>query len=56
MYHSYSQNEEHLHFVLFQYMGYLFLHIGLNDVNWLQRILGIFITVVKHLCGPNVSM
>ncbi|XP_069670133.1 BLOC-3 complex member HPS1 [Periplaneta americana] len=39
-----------------QYMGYLFLHIGLNDVNWLQRMLGIFITVVKHLCGPNVSM
>ncbi|KAJ4431514.1 hypothetical protein ANN_20112 [Periplaneta americana] len=39
-----------------QYMGYLFLHIGLNDVNWLQRMLGIFITVVKHLCGPNVSV
>ncbi|PNF40200.1 hypothetical protein B7P43_G08272 [Cryptotermes secundus] len=39
-----------------QYMGYLFVQIGLNDVNWLQRTLGIFITVVKHLCGPNVSI
>ncbi|XP_021934600.1 Hermansky-Pudlak syndrome 1 protein homolog isoform X2 [Zootermopsis nevadensis] len=39
-----------------QYMGCLFVHIGLNNVNWLQRTLGIFITVVKHLCGPNVSI
>jgi len=55
---SYSsvQCKDGINMVFNQYVGYLFLHIGQNDVNWLQRILGIFITIVKHLCGPNVSI
>lgn len=37
-------------------MGYLFIHIGLEEVNWLKRTLGVCISFVKHLCGPDVSL
>lgn len=37
-------------------MGYLFMHIGVEEVNWLKRALGVCILFVKHLCGPDVSL
>ncbi|KAK7792624.1 hypothetical protein R5R35_013454 [Gryllus longicercus] len=55
---SYSsfQCEDGTNMVLDEFMGYLFIHIGVEEVSWLKRMLGICITIVKHLCGPDVSI
>nr|CAD7587257.1 unnamed protein product [Timema genevievae] len=55
---SYSsvQSLDGTNMIFDEYMGYLFVHIGMRDVNWLKRMLGLCITIVKHLCGPDVSM
>ncbi|XP_047112550.1 uncharacterized protein LOC124789278 isoform X2 [Schistocerca piceifrons] len=50
------QCQDGTNMVFDEYMGYLFVHIGLKSVTWLKRMLGICITVVKHLCGPDVSI
>ncbi|XP_049857861.1 Hermansky-Pudlak syndrome 1 protein homolog [Schistocerca gregaria] len=50
------QCQDGTNMVFDEYMGYLFVHIGLKNVTWLKRMLGICITVVKHLCGPDVSI
>nr|CAD7263622.1 unnamed protein product [Timema shepardi] len=55
---SYSsvQSLDGTNMIFDEYMGYLFVHIGMRDVNWLKRMLGLCISIVKHLCGPDVSM
>ncbi|XP_063221204.1 BLOC-3 complex member HPS1 [Bacillus rossius redtenbacheri] len=39
-----------------EYMGYLFVHIGVQEVSWLKWMQGVCITLVKHICGPDVSL
>ena len=55
---SYSsiQCEDNVNLVFNEYMGYLFVHIGTHSVELLHRSLGICITFVKHLCGPNIPI
>uniref|UniRef100_T1HAF4 FUZ/MON1/HPS1 second Longin domain-containing protein n=1 Tax=Rhodnius prolixus TaxID=13249 RepID=T1HAF4_RHOPR len=38
----------------FQYIGFLFVHLGFEDIKWLKRMLGICISVIKHICGPDI--
>ncbi|XP_014255012.1 Hermansky-Pudlak syndrome 1 protein homolog [Cimex lectularius] len=50
------QCEDGLNMVFDEYMGYLFVHFGFEEVQWLKRMLGICISIIQHLCGPDVSM
>ncbi|XP_067012194.1 BLOC-3 complex member HPS1 [Anabrus simplex] len=50
------QCDDGTNMVFDEFMGYLFVHIGMKDVESLKRLLGICITIVKHLCGPDVSI
>ncbi|XP_065169466.1 BLOC-3 complex member HPS1 isoform X2 [Atheta coriaria] len=38
------------------YMGYLFVCIGLEEVSSMKRSLNICVTMVRFICGPNVIM
>lgn len=38
----------------FQYMGYLFVCIGKEDVALMRRFLNVCVTIVRYLCGPDV--
>lgn len=39
-----------------EYMGYNFMYISSEEVELMRRTLGICVTIVRHLCGPDVSM
>ncbi|XP_034233970.1 Hermansky-Pudlak syndrome 1 protein homolog isoform X1 [Thrips palmi] len=54
--YTFIQCQDGTNMVFDEYMGYLFIHIGLEEVNWLKRTLGVCISFVKHLCGPDVSL
>ncbi|XP_026289736.1 BLOC-3 complex member HPS1 [Frankliniella occidentalis] len=54
--YTFIQCQDGTNMVFDEYMGYLFIHIGSEEVNWLKRGLGVCISFVKHLCGPDVSL
>lgn len=50
------QCDDNVNLVFNEYMGYLFVYIGTLPVETLQRSLGVCISLVKHLCGPNIPI
>ncbi|KAK3930600.1 Hermansky-Pudlak syndrome 1 protein-like protein [Frankliniella fusca] len=54
--YTFIQCQDGTNMVFDEYMGYLFIHIGCEEVNRLKRGLGVCISFVKHLCGPDVSL
>lgn len=38
------------------YMNFLFLRIGTEDISYLRRALGVCTSFVTYICGPDVSM
>uniref|UniRef100_A0A1B6C2U9 FUZ/MON1/HPS1 first Longin domain-containing protein n=1 Tax=Clastoptera arizonana TaxID=38151 RepID=A0A1B6C2U9_9HEMI len=49
------QCQDGTNMVFDEYMGYLFVHMGDEDVSWLKRALSVCICFVQHLCGPDVA-
>lgn len=49
------QCQDGLNMVFDEYIGYLFVHLGFEDIKWLKRMLGICMSVIQHLCGPDIS-
>uniref|UniRef100_A0A1Y1JYQ2 Hermansky-Pudlak syndrome 1 protein homolog n=1 Tax=Photinus pyralis TaxID=7054 RepID=A0A1Y1JYQ2_PHOPY len=39
-----------------EFMGYLFVSIGQEDVAAMKRFLSVCVTIVRYLCGPDVVM
>ncbi|KAL7292162.1 hypothetical protein TKK_0014119 [Trichogramma kaykai] len=39
-----------------EYMGYTFVYVSHEDTDLMKRTLGVCIAIVKHLCGPDVSL
>lgn len=50
------QCENDLNIVFEDYLGFLILKIGTQPVDKLIRELGIAISFVKHMCGPDVVL
>ncbi|KAK6624388.1 hypothetical protein RUM44_011247 [Polyplax serrata] len=50
------QCDNSVNLVFNEYMGYLFVYIGALPVEKLNRQLGICISLVKHLCGPDIPL
>lgn len=38
------------------FMGYMFVYIGSGNVTLMKRTLGVCISIVRHLCGPDVAL
>lgn len=38
------------------FMGYTFLYVSTEDVELMKRTLGVCVTIVGHICGPDVAM
>lgn len=39
-----------------EFMGYIFIYVSNEKVDSMQRTLGVCIAIVKHFCGPDVSV
>lgn len=39
-----------------EYMGYLFVSIGIEDVTTMKKFLSVCVTIVRYMCGPNVLL
>ena len=39
-----------------QYMGFLFLRVGTEDISYLKRVVGVCISLVSYICGPDVGL
>lgn len=44
------------HFLLPQFLGYVFLEISTKEIDLIKRELGAFIAFIKYICGPNIFM
>ncbi|XP_065203084.1 uncharacterized protein HPS1 [Planococcus citri] len=44
-----------LNIIFDEFVGYLFVAIGYDSVYWLKRYLGVFLSIVKHVCGLDLS-
>lgn len=50
------QCEDGTNIVFQEFMGFLFMRIGNEEIAYLRRALGITITFVSYLCGPDVAL
>ncbi|KAK4882940.1 hypothetical protein RN001_006259 [Aquatica leii] len=50
------QCENGLNMTFEEYMGYLFVSIGKEDVISMKRFLSVCVTIVRYLCGPDVIL
>ncbi|CAG7718726.1 unnamed protein product [Allacma fusca] len=50
------QCEDGTNIVFQEYMGFLFLRIGTDEIPYLKRALGVCITLVTYICGPDVGL
>ncbi|XP_043664114.1 Hermansky-Pudlak syndrome 1 protein homolog isoform X4 [Vespula pensylvanica] len=39
-----------------EYMGYTFIYVGIEDIELMKRTLGICVSIVRHVCGPDVTI
>lgn len=55
---SYTSLEcaDDMNFVFEEFLGYLLLQIGNESVQTLQRIAGVALTMMKRVCGPDLSL
>lgn len=38
------------------FMGYTFIYVATDDTELMKRTLGVCITIVGHICGPDVAV
>ncbi|BES99488.1 Hermansky-Pudlak Syndrome 1 [Nesidiocoris tenuis] len=50
------QCQDGLNVVFDEYLGYLFVHLGFSEINWLKRVLAVCVSIMQHLCGPDLSV
>ncbi|XP_014599248.1 PREDICTED: Hermansky-Pudlak syndrome 1 protein homolog isoform X1 [Polistes canadensis] len=39
-----------------EYMGYTFIYVGIEDIELMKRTLGVCVSIVRHVCGPDVTI
>ncbi|XP_046749645.1 uncharacterized protein LOC124413238 isoform X3 [Diprion similis] len=50
------QCQDGTNMVFDDFMGYMFVHIASSDVTLMKRTLGVCVSIVRHLCGPDVAL
>lgn len=38
------------------YIGYTFIYIAMKEVELMRRTLGVCVSIVRHVCGPDIAM
>ncbi|XP_066603341.1 BLOC-3 complex member HPS1 isoform X2 [Prorops nasuta] len=38
------------------FMGYTFIYISMEDIEYMKRALGICVSIVRHVCGPDIAL
>jgi len=39
-----------------EYIGYTFVYIDTKEIELMRRTIGICVSIVQHVCGPDVAM
>lgn len=39
-----------------EYMGYTFIYVSTEEIELMKRTLGICVSIIQHICGPDVGM
>ncbi|XP_018394789.1 PREDICTED: Hermansky-Pudlak syndrome 1 protein homolog [Cyphomyrmex costatus] len=39
-----------------EYIGYTFIYIAAKDVELMRRTLGVCVSIVRHVCGPDIAI
>ncbi|KAF3428011.1 hypothetical protein E2986_10451 [Frieseomelitta varia] len=39
-----------------EFMGYTFIYISMDEVELMKRTLGVCVSIVRHVCGPDVAI
>lgn len=39
-----------------EYIGYVFICIATNEVELMRRTLGVCVSIVRYVCGPDIAM
>ncbi|XP_061941342.1 BLOC-3 complex member HPS1 isoform X3 [Apis cerana] len=39
-----------------EFMGYTFIYISMDEVELMKRTLGVYVAIVRHVCGPDVAV
>lgn len=39
-----------------EYIGYTFMYIASKEVELMRRTLGVCVSIVRHVCGPDIAM
>lgn len=39
-----------------EYIGYTFIYIASKEVELMRRTLGVCVSIVRHVCGPDIAM
>ncbi|XP_046623434.1 Hermansky-Pudlak syndrome 1 protein homolog isoform X1 [Neodiprion virginianus] len=50
------QCQDGTNMVFDDFMGYMFVYIASSDVTLMKRTLGVCVSIVRHLCGPDVAL
>ncbi|XP_055316402.1 uncharacterized protein LOC129576033 isoform X2 [Sitodiplosis mosellana] len=50
------QLKDNMNLVFEEFLGFLFVCIGTESVEYQQRYVGICISFIKHLCGPDIYL
>lgn len=38
------------------FMGYTFIYVATDDIELMKRTIGVCISIVGHICGPDVAV
>lgn len=39
-----------------EFMGYTFIYISMDEIELMKRTLGVYVAIVRHVCGPDVAV
>ncbi|XP_076241341.1 Hermansky-Pudlak syndrome 1 protein isoform X1 [Calliopsis andreniformis] len=55
---SYTSMKCHdgINMVFDEFMGYTFIYISMEEIELMKRTLGVCVTIVRHICGPDVGI
>ncbi|KAL6252006.1 hypothetical protein P5V15_014986 [Pogonomyrmex californicus] len=48
--------QDETNIVFDEYIGYTFMYIAMKEVEFMKRTLGVCISIVQHVCGPDVAI
>ncbi|XP_029671131.1 Hermansky-Pudlak syndrome 1 protein homolog isoform X3 [Formica exsecta] len=48
--------EDGTNMVFDEYIGYTFIYIAMKEIELMRRTLGVCVSIVRHVCGPDIAI